>query len=147
MHHDSGRNIIVENNGKIWKQPKGWARLRVRYEAVSGPSKRTDREDASNSKDATACSSGDFQNPLRASITVSDSGHCDRVLGNLRARGTAEDTIDSRGGARKSSVDDANPALCVNIPTMHGFEGIHGGIFAYLLWIFCWRAWRAEILL
>ena len=43
--HDSGRNIIIENNGKVWKHPKCWARLRIRYEGVSGNEGRVETAD------------------------------------------------------------------------------------------------------
>ena len=35
--HDTGRNVILENQGKLLKRPKAWTRLRSRQEAASIP--------------------------------------------------------------------------------------------------------------
>ena len=52
--HDTGRNVILENQGKLLKHPKAWARLRYRQEKVVGhgnipPEPEEDNQAASSS--------------------------------------------------------------------------------------------------
>ena len=82
--YDSGRAVIVENLGALFKHPKNWARLRERDEGITTPDVGTNVPEKTGSSNGKSASSKDIPVDSPSERDQEDEAGCTTITGEVR---------------------------------------------------------------